>query len=69
MKWKDLTPKQLRTLASDMRDTAHDQGIDREQLQEERGFDSVAALVCVARRLEREADMRERSGAYGGEGR
>lgn len=42
VKWLDLTPKQLRNLASAMDDHAHDMGIDREQLLEEQGFDVVA---------------------------
>jgi hypothetical protein len=58
MKWKDLTPKQLAETASDIRDTASDKRIDRENLIEEQGFDLVGALECVARRLEREATRR-----------
>lgn len=60
MKWKDLTPDQLVKVSSDLDDRAHDMEIDREFIAEEQGFDLVAALECVARRLRREATKRER---------
>lgn len=64
VKWVDLTPKQLRHLASAMDDHAHDMGIDREQLLEEQGFDVVAGYEALARRLRREAARRERIAAH-----
>ena len=60
MKWKDLTPDNLRTLASNLDDTAHDHEIDRESMLEEQGFDVVAAEESVARFLKREAKRREK---------
>jgi len=58
MKWKNMTPKMLRGAADDIRSSASDKRIDQEQLIEEQGFDVVAALECVARRLDREGDRR-----------
>ncbi len=60
MKWKDLTPDQLRSLARDLRDDAHDDEFEREFIAEEQGFDAVGAMLAVARKLEREARRRER---------
>lgn len=59
MKWRDLTPAVLRNISTDLFDDAHDMEFEREQIQEERGFDAVAATKCVARRLRREAVRRE----------
>lgn len=53
-----MTPKMLRGAADDIRSSASDKRIDQEQLIEEQGFDVVAALECVARRLERESERR-----------
>jgi hypothetical protein len=61
MKWTDLTPDQLRHLATELRDTAADlksDPADYEQITGEIGFDVAAAERCVARRLEREAERR-----------
>lgn len=63
MKWRDLTPEQLRAVASDLFDSAHDAAADREWLIEERGFDVVAATEAVARRIQREATRREKKAA------
>jgi hypothetical protein len=60
MKWRDLTPEQLRSVAADLFDDAHDDEVDREFIINERGFDAVAAMKAVARRLQREAARRER---------
>lgn len=60
MKWRNLTPDQLRETARDIRSSADDKRIDRENLIEEQGFDVVGALLCVARRLDREAKRRTR---------
>lgn len=59
MKWKDMSPVQLRETASDIRSTVSDKRTDRESIIEETGVDIVATLECVARRLEREAKRRE----------
>jgi len=59
MKWRDLTPDQLVKLSSDLDDRAHDMEVEREFIEAEQGFDLVAALECVARRLRREAKRRE----------
>lgn len=58
MKWKDLTPKHLDAVALDLFDDAHDAEVDREFMTEERGFDVVAAMECVGRRLQRESTRR-----------
>lgn len=58
-----MTPKMLRGAADDIRSSASDKRIDQEQLIEEQGFDVVAALECVARRLERESDRRKNKGS------
>lgn len=63
MKWRDLTPQQLDKTASDLDDRAHDMKAEREFIAEEQGFDLIAALECVARRLRREAVRRERNQA------
>lgn len=60
MKWRDLSSAQLVETARDIRSSADDKKIDRENLIEEQGFDLVAALECVADRLDREARRRER---------
>lgn len=60
MKWRNLSPEILRNLASDFFDNAHDMEFERESIAEERGFDAVAAVECVARRLNREAARRVR---------
>ena len=65
MKWKELTPKQLREIAGNLFDDAHDMGIDQEQLLEEKGFDVVAATEAVAKRLQREANRREKKADQG----
>ena len=66
MKWKDLTPKQLRSLAGDLYESAHDRKVEREMIEEHRGFDVVAALECVGRRLNREAKRRDAKLTKGG---
>lgn len=58
MKWRDVTPQQLRETASHLRDTANDLD-DRETVIEHTGHDLFAIYKCVARRLEREATRRE----------
>lgn len=63
MKWRDLTPEQLRRLAGNLFDSAHDAEIDRESIIEEQGFDAVAGEECVARFLVRESKRRERKQA------
>ena len=60
VKWKELTSKQLREIAWNLFDKAHDMVIDREQLPEEKGFDVVAATEAVANRLLHEAKRREK---------
>lgn len=60
MRWKELTPKQLREIAGNLFDDAHDMGIDREWMIEEKGFDVVAATEAVANHLQREANRREK---------
>jgi len=60
MKWRDLTPEQLRAVAMDLFDDAHDAEIDREWLIGERGYDVVAVMEAVAARLQREAAHREK---------
>lgn len=63
MRWRDLTPDQLRSIASDLHDAAQDDEVDRAFIRKEKGFDAVAATRVVARRLEREAQRRERKAA------
>ncbi len=60
MKWRDMTPDQLRAVAADLFDSSHDDEVDREWIIEERGFDVVAATQAVARRLQREAMRRDK---------
>lgn len=64
VKWKDLNPAQLRDLATELRDAAHDKKADRESLADEMGWDLVGGLLSLARRIDREANRRER-GAVG----
>ena len=58
MKWKDLTPEQLNSIARDLHDKAHDESVEREYIMEVEGWDAVAGLSAVARRVEREARRR-----------
>lgn len=60
MKWRDLTPEHLRSIATDLFDDAHDDAVDRESIAEERGFDAVAVTEAVGRFLQREAARRAR---------
>lgn len=59
MKWKDLTADQLRKLASDLDDHAHEMKFEREIIREEQGFDLYAGYRCLSRKLRREAANRE----------
>jgi len=60
MKWKDLTPDQLRHVATDIADHAHDMKFEQEIIEEEAGFDVVVAYEALVRRLRREAERRAR---------
>lgn len=63
MRWRDMTPEQLDSMASDLQDRAHDEAFERESIQEARGFDAVGALRCIALRLRREATRRRKKRA------
>ena len=60
LRWRELDPEQLRKVARDLHDHAHDMGIDREEIVEVQRFDLVGGLKAVARRLERRAKRLER---------
>lgn len=59
VKWKSITPARLRSLAGDIADSAHDMGIDRDNLIEEQGHDVVGEMEALERFLLREAKRRE----------
>lgn len=60
IKWRDLTPAQLRSLAGDLFDSAHDEEIDRESVEDTEGFDAVGGKQAIGRFLQREAARREK---------
>lgn len=62
MFWRKLTSEQLREAVTRIRDDAHDMKPDRADIVENTGVDLYELYRCVARRLEREADRRERKG-------
>jgi len=62
MKWKDLTPEELRTIATELRDRAGDMLADRASIREENGgFDLYLGMKCLARRVVREAERRDKA--------
>jgi hypothetical protein len=60
MKWRDLTPEQLLIASQEVRITADYHSLDPEEDQE---TDRSIILRAVARRLEREANRREKQAA------